>query len=119
LSASFSRTAPELASVGSILIVSLIGSAYVFVLSFVPAVIGVAVTESLRLRRARIYGLIGVVTALTCYVLFGFAKQAADPILNATVMAVAGLAAGIVYWWIAGRSAGGWRGVAERPVPAK
>lgn len=97
-------------------------SAFVAAFSFVPAVVAILVTEAFGLRSVLIFALAGGLVGLFCGYSLGFL----DPLpridfnmplgTNIELLAAAGIAAGLVYWLIAGRSAGLWR---ERTEPAR
>jgi hypothetical protein len=94
---------------------------FVAVLAFVPAVVVVAVAEAARLRSAAFYGLVSALAAVACWAVvirengllpmpglaFSLAPERAL-VTGALVLAAAlgGLTGGLVYWRIAGRSAG-------------
>lgn len=97
-------------------------SAFVAAFSFVPAVIAILVTETFGLRSVVLYAMAGGLIGLFC----GYTLGIIGPLpridfdlplgTNFELLAAAGIAAGLVYWLIAGRSAGLWR---ERPEPAR
>ncbi len=78
-----------------------------------PALVVFAITEALCIRHALVYAVLGALglVLLACYVnLIRF--EPATHLRDAAVAAVmtgAGIVAGMVYWSIAGRKAGGWR----------
>ena len=80
----------------------------------------VAVTEAFNIRGALTYAVGGGVVGLVCYlglVPFDPATLRFDGIIrrHLEIMTGAGIVAGIVYWMIAGRNAGGWR-APRRPL---
>jgi hypothetical protein len=93
---------------------SLIASA-----GLVPAMVLIAIAEGFRLRSVLLYGALGGATGIAC--LFGFGVDPFAAGLEASplpprateIVAAAGIAAGFVYWALAGRSAGAW----QRPDP--
>ena len=97
-------------------------SAFVAAFSFVPAVIAILVTETFGLRSVLFHALAGGLIGLFCGYTLGFIGPLPRfdfdlPLgTNFELLAAAGIAAGLVYWLIAGRSAGLWR---ERPEPAR
>ena len=97
-------------------------SAFVAAFSFVPAVIAILVTETFGLRSVLFHALAGGLIGLFCGYSLGFIGPLPRfdfdmPLgTNFELLAAAGIAAGLVYWLIAGRSAGLWR---ERPEPAR
>jgi hypothetical protein len=87
--------------------------------AMVPAMLLIAIAEGFRLRSVQLYGALGGAAGLACVLGFGVDPSAAGPDnplppRAAEIMAAAGIAAGFVYWALAGRSAGAWR----RPGPA-
>jgi hypothetical protein len=75
-----------------------------------PALAVLAVTEAFYVRRVLVYAILGALGLLlpVCLVrLIEFAP--AMQIRDCAVMTGAGIVAGVVYWSIAGRNAGGWR----------
>ena len=97
-------------------------SAFVAAFSFVPAVIAILVTETFGLRSVLFHALAGGLIGLFCGYSLGFIGPLPRfdfdlPLgTNFELLAAAGIAAGLVYWLIAGRSAGLWR---ERPEPVR
>src|SRR5512138_3043750 len=97
-------------------------SAFVAAFSFVPAVVAILVTEAFGLRSVLIFALAGGLVGLFCGYSLGFLEPLPRidfnmPLgTNIELLAAAGIAAGLVYWLIAGRSAGLWR---ERTEPAR
>jgi hypothetical protein len=104
--------------------------AFVAVLAFVPAAVVVAVAEAARLRSAAFYVAIGAIAAIACWAVVireggllpmpGLALSLAPEralVTGALVLAagLGGLAGGLVYWRIAGRTAGDWRGRPRSP----
>ena len=97
-------------------------SAFVAAFSFVPAVIAILVTETFGLRSVLFHALAGGLIGLFCGYTLGFIGPLPRidfdmPLgTNFELLAAAGIAAGLVYWLLAGRSAGLRR---ERPEPAR
>jgi hypothetical protein len=94
----------------------LIGLALIFVSGFalLPALVLVLMTEALGIRSVLAYALGGAVVGLCAYL--SLVPFDSDAMRFATidhrqleVMTGAGILAGLVYWIIAGRSAGAWR----------
>ncbi len=85
--------------------------------SFAPSIVVILLTESFGWRSVVIYAVAGGAIGLFCGVTYGFLDWSPGPRLdvsldgNAELMAGAGIAAGIVYWLVAGRNAGAWRSV--------
>jgi len=90
---------------------------FVAFFSFAPAVIIILLAESFAWRSVVIYAVAGGAIGLFCGVTYGFLDWSPGPRLdvpldgNTELMAGAGVAAGIVYWLVAGRNAGAWRSV--------
>ncbi len=82
-------------------------------LTLLPAVLAIAAAEAFRLRGWVFYGAAGAVLASVPIILSG--PVGLDPIDTQYLAsaAAAGLAGGLVYWLLAGRSAGEWREIAE------
>ena len=82
-------------------------------LTLLPAVLAIAAAEAFRLRGWVFYGAAGAVLASAPIILSG--PVGLDPIDTQYLAsaAAAGLAGGLVYWLLAGRSAGEWREIAE------
>ena len=76
--------------------------------TFVPALAGVLAAEAFAIRSLLFHAGNGAVCALVGWSLTGDLRD--QPFLsNPTVLVAAGIAAGFVYWLIAGSSAGFWR----------
>lgn len=77
-------------------------------LTLLPAVLAIAAAEAFRLRGWVFYGAAGAVLASAPIILSG--PVGLDPIDTQYLAsaAAAGLAGGLVYWLLAGRSAGEW-----------
>jgi hypothetical protein len=90
---------------------------FVAFFSFAPAVIVILLAESFAWRSVVIYAVAGGTIGLFCGVTYGFLDWSPGPRLdlpldgNTELVAGAGIAAGIVYWLVAGRNAGAWRSV--------
>ena len=90
-------------------------STFVMGYAFVPAIIVVLLSESFQWRSVLVYAIAGGAIGLFCGYGFGFiewtpARGYGPPFdSNAELMGAAGIAAGLVYWAIAGRNAGAWR----------
>lgn len=79
----------------------------------VPAMLLIAIAEGFRLRSALLYGALGGAAGVGVIQWFNLGSPAAGATLlprGAEIAAAAGIAAGFVYWAIAGRAAGAWRG---------
>ena len=98
----------------------ILGFGFIFVSGFalVPAMIVVAITEAFYVRGALTYAVGGGLVGLACYlglVPFDTEQLRFEGIVrrHLEIMTGAGIVAGVVYWMIAGRTAGAWR----RPRP--
>jgi hypothetical protein len=101
-----------------------LGFGFIFISGFalLPAMIVVAITEAFYVRGALAYAVGGGVVGLACYlglVPFDPATLRFDGIVrrHLEIMTGAGIVAGLVYWMIAGRSAGAWREPPPQPPP--
>ena len=101
----------------------MLGFGFVFVSGFalVPAMVVVAITEAFYIRSALAYAAGGGIVGLACYlglVPFDIDQLRFDGVVrrHLEIMTGAGILAGMVYWMIAGRSAGEWR---VRPAPPR
>jgi hypothetical protein len=100
-----------------------LGFGFIFISGFalLPAMIVVAITEAFYIRGALTYAVGGALVGLACYlglVPFDTATLRFDGIVrrHLEIMTGAGIVAGLVYWMLAGRSAGVWR---EPPPPLR
>jgi hypothetical protein len=99
-----------------VIVLILTTSAFVAAFSFAPSVVVILLAESFAWRSALLYAVAGGVVGLFCGYTLGLVEYAPRfrfdvPFgTNFELMAGAGIAAGLVYWLIAGRTAGGWRG---------
>ncbi|HEY0329729.1 MAG TPA: hypothetical protein VGC77_11580 [Rhodopseudomonas sp.] len=101
------------------------GFGFIFVSGFalLPALIVVLITEAFSIRSILAYALGGAAVGLACYlglVPFDPAAMRFDGIVrrHLEIMTGAGIVAGLVYWVIAGRNAGAWRGPPRALPPA-
>lgn len=106
--------------IGALSPVFLISAPFLFPFAFVlavvvtigPALVAIVLSEFLSLRAVWWSGLSGALLAAIAYwqlsprMLFGLTRTGA---IELGVFALAGLAGGIVYWGLAGRTAGVWR----------
>jgi hypothetical protein len=109
----------------------IIGFGFIFISGFalLPAMIIALITEAFYIRSALAYAVGGALVGLACYLgLVPFDPQTLrfDGIVrrHMEIMTGAGIVAGIVYWLIAGRTAGAWREPPRRlppppPVPSQ
>jgi len=99
-----------------------IGFGFIFLSGFalLPALIVVLITEAFYIRGMLTYAIGGAIVGAACYlglVPFDTATMKFDGIVrrHLEIMTGAGIVAGMVYWLIAGRTAGAWR-VPPRPL---
>ena len=99
----------------SFLFFTIISTGYVFVVAGLPSLLLVVVGEALKLRSFLYYGAGGAVVGLLSYFLtdISASMENTTDIVPVTypmqLAAAAGIIGGLVYWLIAGRSAGRWR----------
>ena len=93
------------------------GFGFIFVSGFalLPALIMALVTEAFSIRSILFYGVGGALFGLGVYLAFTQFDPSAMTFVGVErreleVMTGAGIVAGLVYWLIAGRRAGAWRG---------
>ena len=93
-----------------------LGFGFIFLSGFalLPTMIVVAVTEAFYIRGALTYAVGGAMVGMACYLgLVPFDPETLrfEGIVrrHLEIMTGAGIAAGVVYWMIAGRAAGAWR----------
>ena len=98
-----------------------LGFGFIFISGFalLPAMIVVLITEAFYVRGVLTYAVGGAIVGCACYlglIPFDPATLHFDGIVrrHLEIMTGAGIVAGLVYWMIAGRSAGAWR---EPPRP--
>ncbi len=91
------------------------GLIFVSGFALIPALITVIITEAFDIRSALAYAAGGALAGALCYL--GLLSFDADTMSfvglvrrDLEVMTGAGIVAGLVYWLIAGRNAGRWRG---------
>lgn len=96
----------------------LIGFGFLVVSGFslLPALFLILITETFSIRHILAYAIAGGVAGLLCYLAFipfDTATMVFTGIVrrHLEVTVGAGIVGGIVYWLIAGRNAGAWRGV--------
>jgi hypothetical protein len=77
------------------------------------AMLAIALTEALRIRSVLLYAAAGGAGLVALYYGAGLAERGSGSSVlvgrDVEIMAGAGIAAGFVYWMIAGRKAGAWR----------
>src|SRR3954469_2013887 len=100
-----------------------LGFGFIFLSGFalLPALIVVLITEAFYIRGVLTYAVGGAIVGAACYlglVPFDTQTMQFDGIVrrHLEIMTGAGIVAGLVYWMIAGRSAGAWR-EPPRPLP--
>jgi hypothetical protein len=76
----------------------------------IPALFVIAICEALRIRNILVYTTLGVLVAAGL-VTYTIGANNYGELFNIAIAAVTGTIAGFVYWRIAGRNAGAWRGV--------
>jgi hypothetical protein len=101
----------------------LLGFGFIFLSGFalLPALIVVLITEAFYIRSILAYAVGGALVGAACYLgLVPFDPQTMqfDGIVrrHLEIMTGAGIVAGLIYWMIAGRTAGAWR---EPPPPLR
>src|SRR5215475_14737127 len=101
----------------------LVGFGFIFISGFalLPAAIIALITEAFSIRSVLAYAIGGAVVGLACYlslVPFDTDTLRFEGIVrrHLEIMTGAGIVAGLMYWMIAGRTAGRWR-VPPRRVP--
>jgi hypothetical protein len=101
----------------------LLGFGFIFLSGFalLPALIVVLITEAFYIRGVLTYAVGGAIVGAACYlglVPFDPGTMQFDGIVrrHLEILTGAGIVAGLVYWMIAGRSAGAWR---EPPRPLR
>ena len=102
----------------------IIGFGFIFISGFalLPAMIIALITEAFCIRSALAYAVGGALVGLACYLgLVPFDPETLhfEGIVrrHMEIMTGAGIVAGIVYWMIAGRTAGAWRRPPRRLPP--
>jgi len=100
-----------------------LGFGFIFLSGFalLPALIVVLITEAFYIRSILAYAIGGAIVGAACYlglIPFDTTTMRFDGIVrrHLEIMTGAGIVAGLVYWIIAGRSAGAWR---EPPPPLR
>jgi len=100
-----------------------LGFGFIFISGFalLPALIVVLITEAFYIRGVLTYAIGGALVGAACYL--GLIPFDPDTLQfngivrrHLEIMAGAGIVAGLVYWMIAGRTAGAWR-EPRRPPP--
>jgi hypothetical protein len=101
----------------------ILGFGFIFLSGFalLPALVVVLITEAFYIRSVLAYAVGGAIVGAACYLgLIPFDTETLqfDGIIrrHLEIMTGAGIVAGLVYWLIAGRSAGAWR---QPPPPLR
>jgi hypothetical protein len=81
---------------------------------WLPAAIGILISEGFAIRSWIFHALNGAVTAWIGWSLFGYVDASRIPVNDPLSVTAAGLAGGFAYWIIAGWSAGFWKPVFRR-----
>jgi Na+/proline symporter len=102
----------------------ILGFGFIFISGFalLPALIIALITEAFFIRSALAYTVGGAIVGLACYLgLVPFDPETLhfEGIVrrHMEIMTGAGIVAGLVYWMIAGRTAGAWREPQRRLPP--
>ncbi len=103
-------------------IIAAFGFIFVSGFALLPAMILALITEAFSIRSLLFYALAGAAIGAACYlslVPFDTTTMSFNGIIRREleVMTGAGVVAGLVYWLIAGRNAGAWRGSPSGPGP--
>jgi hypothetical protein len=85
---------------------------------WLPAAIGVLISEAFAIRSWIFHAANGAASAWLGWNLFGYIDDAHIPLNEPLPVIAAGLAGGLAYWAIAGFSAGFWKPVFGRPARA-
>jgi hypothetical protein len=87
-------------------------------LMWLPAAIGILISETFAIRSFLFHAGNGAVSALIGWSLFGYIDETRIPLNEPLAVIAAGLAGGLAYWAIAGFSAGFWKPIFRRPAGA-
>jgi len=87
-------------------------------LMWLPAAIGILISETFAIRSFLFHAGNGAVSALIGWNLFGYIDETGIALNEPLAVIAAGLAGGLAYWAIAGFSAGFWRPVFRRGAGA-
>ena len=108
---------------GAIDVVLGFGFGFIFLSGFalLPALVVVLITEAFYIRSVLVYAVGGAIVGAACYlglVPFDTETLQFDGIVrrHLEIMTGAGIVAGLIYWMIAGRTAGAWR---DPPPPLR
>jgi hypothetical protein len=98
---------------GPVLVVVLLSAMWM------PSAIGILISEAFAIRSWIFHALNGAVSGYVGWQMMSPIDQSGVPMNQTTFVFGAGLAAGFVYWAIAGSSAGFWKPIFRpRPLPA-
>jgi hypothetical protein len=86
----------------------------VLVMMFLPASIGILISEAFAIRSWMFHALNGIVSAWVGWSLFGHSADGNLPPDQPVIIVAAGIAGGFAYWAVAGFSAGFWKPVFKR-----
>ena len=108
--------APVVAAVGFMVVAPIL---LVMLLSvmWLPAAIGILISEGFAIRSWMFHAGNGAVSAWIAWSQFGYIDDSRIPLNRPLAVIAAGLAGGLAYWAIPGWSAGFWRPVFRRPEP--
>ena len=84
---------------------------------WLPASIGVLISEAFAIRSWIFHALNGAASAWIGWQMFGALDKSNLPLNEPQYVVAAGLAGGFAYWAVAGRTAGFWRPIYPRPAP--
>ena len=87
-------------------------------LMWLPAAIGILISETFAIRSFLFHAGNGAVSALIGWNLFGYIDETGIPLNEPLAVIAAGLAGGLAYWAIAGWNAGFWKPVFRSAPPA-
>ena len=87
-------------------------------ISWLPAAIGILISETFAIRSFIFHAGNGAVSAFIGWSLFGYVDATRIPLNEPLPVLAAGLAGGLAYWLIAGSSAGFWKPLFRRPAGA-
>ena len=87
---------------------------FVIVFMFLPASLGILISEAFAIRSWMFHAFNGVVSAWLGWQLYDAAASKGLPIDRPMIVIAAGLAGGFAYWGVAGFSAGFWKPVFRR-----
>ena len=83
---------------------------------WLPASIGVLISEAFAIRSWIFHALNGAVSAWLGWQMFGAFDQSDIPLNEPKYVIAAGIAGGFAYWAVAGRTAGFWKPIYPQPA---